>query len=272
MRLYISADLEGVAAVVSSSQLTEPLEYERARRWMTEEVSAAIRGASSAGVDQIVVNDAHLTMTNLLVDDLPGYVEVISGKPKELGMMAAIDDNFDLAFFIGYHARHGSPGVLSHSYSDAIVGMELNGLEIGELGFNAALAGVFGVPVALVSGDEEVALEGSQLVGTSFVIVKSSVSQQSARTLLPKQSQAMIEQKSYEIIQAWKTGNVHLEAYYLEGPYCLRVIFRSPLMAKIVSFMPGLKQRDPCCVEFYHSDFPTVYRAFQAMLILAGRP
>ncbi|QGG47834.1 M55 family metallopeptidase [Heliorestis convoluta] len=269
MRLYISADLEGVAGVVSPRQVTASAAYEEARRWMTEEVCAVSRGALAAGAEKIVVNDGHLSMTNLLLDHLPEKVEVLSGRPKEWGMMCSIDKGFDLAFFVGYHARQGSLGLLSHSYSDAIARIELNGIEVGELGFNAALAGFYGVPVGLVSGDAEVAVEGSHLVGTRFAVVKWPLSQQGARTLLPQKSQALLETHSYEVVRDWLSGENTVEAWCPGGPYQLMVEFRHARMAQVVACMPGLTQRGPCRVEYSHQDLPTLYKAFQAMLLLA---
>src|SRR6266571_4292408 len=159
MRVYISVDMEGVAGVVHESQ-TDPTnpacaaEYARFRRLMTAEANAAIEGALAAGATKLVVNDSHWFMRNLLAEELHQAAELLSGDPKPQSMVEGIDGGFDAAVFIGYHARAGTRhAILDHTYADRIHDVRLNGRPVGELGINAAFAGVAGVPVALVSGD-----------------------------------------------------------------------------------------------------------------------
>lgn len=272
MRIYISADLEGVAGVVSPDQLLSGPGYEKARGWMTAEVAAAIRGAQAAGARSVVVNDAHETMANLLLDQLPSGIHVITGRPKTFGMMNGVDAGFDLAFFIGYHSRIGRTGVLNHSYSARLIdGLKLNGLEIGELSFNAALAGYFNVPVGLVAGDEDLSLEADPYLADSrFVAVKSAASRQSARTMLPADASGLIEEAAFGVTEACIQGNLPAKPWCPEPPFHLQVDFHHSVMADIVAYMPTVCRRDPRSVEFVHDELPTVYKAFQAMMVLAG--
>ena len=161
MRVYISVDMEGIAGVVHESQ-TDPTtpafaaEYARFRRLMTAEANAAVEGALAAGATRALVNDSHWFMRNLLAEELHQAAELVSGDPKPRSMMQEIDQpgGFDAALCIGYHARAGTRNaILDHTYADRIHEVRLNGKPVGELGLNAALAGVHGVPVALVSGD-----------------------------------------------------------------------------------------------------------------------
>lgn len=157
MRVYISVDMEGITGVVSPTQVRPgEREYERFRRIMTQEANAAIRGALAGGATQVVVNDSHGPMTNLLIEDLHSDARLVSGSPKPHGMMQGIGPGFDAAFFIGYHSRHGTAAsVLDHTWSSAsIVDAEINGRSVCEGDLNAGLAGGDGVPVALVTGDE----------------------------------------------------------------------------------------------------------------------
>ncbi|MDD2421157.1 MAG: M55 family metallopeptidase [Heliobacteriaceae bacterium] len=270
--VYISADLEGVAGVVSPGQLTTGPGYETARRRQTREVAAAVRGARAGGAGRILINDAHEGMMNLLLDQLPVGVAVVSGRPKALGMMNGIDGGFDLAFFLGYHPRQGTPGTLSHSFSSRLIrGLWLNGTEVGELGLNAALAGWFGVPVVLVSGDAALAGEAAgQLVGTEFVVVKEPVSQQAAQTMLPATAATLIETRAREVVTAGNAGQLVCTPWRLPQPFRLTVAFHQPVMADVVTYMPGVRRSDPCRVEYVHEAMPVVYKAFQAMLVLAG--
>ena len=154
MKVYISADMEGTSGIVHSNQ-TEPehAEYPAARKLMIGEVNAAIEGAFKGGAKEVLVNDSHDGMRNLAVEDMHPDAIVLSGAPKPHSMMTAIDASFDAAFFTGYHARAGSSFAnLDHTWDGprVIQGVWLNGVEVGEVGLNAALAGhhVSVVPVA----------------------------------------------------------------------------------------------------------------------------
>jgi len=147
MKIYISCDMEGIGGVVHPEQTdpTQP-EYQPARKLMLGEVNAAIEGALAAGATEIVVNDAHWNMRNLPIEDLNPAAIYLSGAPKPYSMMTGVDKTFDAAFFIGYHARAGSAlANVDHTYNDfkTVQGVWLNGVEIGEYGLNAALAGYF---------------------------------------------------------------------------------------------------------------------------------
>src|SRR5213079_1589628 len=202
MRVYISVDMEGIAGVVHESQ-TDPTtpafaaEYARFRRLMTAEAKAAVEGALAAGATRVLVNDSHWFMRNLLAEELHQSAELVSGDPKPRSMMQEIDQQggFDAALFIGYHARAGTRNaILDHTYADRIHEVRLNGKPVGELGLNAGLAGVHGVPVALVSGDSTLAAEAKDLLGdgVATVVVKHAVGRHAARSVAPALACGMI--------------------------------------------------------------------------------
>ena len=153
LKVHISVDMEGVAGVVSTDQLSPgSFEYERFRGFMTREANAAVAGALAAGATEIVVADSHGNGENLLIEMFPPEkVKVIRGFPRRLGMMAGIDPTFDAAVFIGYHAStSNSRGVRAHTFSSAqLTRVALNGEQVTEGAWNAAIAGHFGVPVVL---------------------------------------------------------------------------------------------------------------------------
>ena len=157
MRIYISADMEGTAGVVSWAQVdpSNAHEYPVYRRYMTREVAAAIEGARVSGGREFLVNDSHWDMRNLLWDELPEDVRMISGARKPLSMAQGAEQRFDAAFFTGYHAKIGEANaVLSHTYSDAtLYDVRVNGTPCTEALLNAALLGLYGTPVVLVTGD-----------------------------------------------------------------------------------------------------------------------
>src|SRR2546426_12634919 len=204
MRTYISIDMEGIAGVVHESQTapTTPAfaaEYGRFRRLMTAEANAAVEGALAAGATRVLVNDSHWFMRNLVAEELHQAAELVSGDPKPRSMVQGIEDGggggFDAALFIGYHARAGTRHpILDHTYADRIHEVRLNGKPVGELGLNAAFAGVHGVPVALVSGDSALAAEAKDLLGdgVATVVVKQAVGRHAAQSVAPAVACQMI--------------------------------------------------------------------------------
>ena len=158
-KVYLSVDMEGIWGIVYSDQTSaESPEYGPARKWMVEDVNAVIAGLLEAGATEIVVNDAHGSMRNILASDLNPRASLISGSPKPLTMMQGIDGSFEACLLIGYHAKAGTAwATLDHTISSSTVhAIRINGQEMPELGINGAIAGFFDVPVIMVSGDKEV--------------------------------------------------------------------------------------------------------------------
>src|SRR5262252_4733731 len=195
-KVFISVDMEGITGVVQPAQLgPDGFEYQRAREWMTGEVNAAIAGIRDAGPAKIVVCDSHGNGQSLLIDKVPDDVRIVRGFPRPLEMMQGIDDSFAAAIFIGYHASEWTAdAVRGHTISSArLLGVKLNGNEVSEGIYNAALAGHFGVPVAFVSGDRLAVTQIQKAVpGVEGAIVKEPYGYHSAQTVTPSRGQAMI--------------------------------------------------------------------------------
>lgn len=118
MRVFISVDMEGVAGIADWAQCTAAGEdYALGRDLLLGEVNAAIEGAVAAGATYILVNDAHSAMRNLPPAGLAGRAAYLSGKFKPWYMMQGLDETFDRAIFLGYHAAMATPGILSHTYN-----------------------------------------------------------------------------------------------------------------------------------------------------------
>jgi len=272
VRVYISVDMEGIAGVVHESQ-TDPTnpahaaEYGRFRRLMTAEANAAIEGALAAGASKIVVNDSHWFMRNLLAEELHQAAELLSGDPKPRSMVEGIDAGFDAALFIGYHARAGTRyAVLDHTYADRIHEVRLNGHAVGELGINATLAGVAGVPVALVSGDSSLAAEARALLGeqVATVVVKQAVSRHAARSVAPAVACRMIRDA---VTAALKQPHA---PFVLPPPFTVEVEFALTIHADMAELCPGATRTGGRTVAFSHQDYREVFRGWRAMLNLSA--
>jgi len=278
MRVYLSVDMEGIAGVVHEDQ-TNPVdprcatEYSRFRRLMTREANAAIEGALAGGATKILVNDSHWTMRNLLAEELHPAAELLSGGPKTWSMMEGIDRGWDLAGFIGYHAKAGTvKAILDHTYTSRIQDVRLNGLSVGELGINAALAGAFGVPLAVVSGDDAIAAEAHSLLGDSVrtVTVKEAVSRHSARSAAPEVACTMIREAMREVVTAHRAGESGAQLFVLAAPVHLEVDFTLTVEADHAAMVPGFVRSGPRSVAFSHDDYREVFRAFRTMFNLGG--
>ncbi len=267
MKVYISADLEGISGVVAEVQTEEnQKEYERARRLMTGEVNAAIAGAFEGGASEVLVNDAHGWMGNLLLEELDARAELISGAPKPTSMIEGLDASCDVAFFVGYHAQAGTPmGVLSHTYSGRVFQLALNGEPTGEAGLNGAVAGAYGVPVGLVTGDQSVVEEARRLLApTAAVAVKAAVGRSAARCLPPAVARQRIEAGAKEAVR--HPG----KPFILPPPIVARVTFVRPDQADMAALIPGAERLDGRTVSYQHDDMRALVRVWRAMLALAA--
>lgn len=267
MKVYISVDMEGVSGVVAGEHVdTNHKEYERFRRLMTADANAAIRGAFAGGATEVIVNDAHSTMHNLLIEELHPGATLISGSPKPLSMMEGIAEGADVAFFIGYHARAGNAqGVLNHTWSGIVQDVYLNQRAVGEIGLNAALAGFYGVPVVLVTGDRATTEEAQALLGEiETVAVKDGLGRTAARCLPIETAHARIIQAAQRALA--RPG----QPFVIEPPITLAVEFARTAQADLAALIPGVQRVDGRRVEWTGEDMPTVYRIWRALVTLAG--
>src|SRR3954469_2599427 len=188
--------MEGTAGVVDWAQCIGPgPEYQYYRGLLQDEVNAAIEGALSAGATSFLVNDSHSSMQNLRPDNLLGNARYLSGRHKPLYMMQGLDASFDAVFFVSYHGSMSSrASTLSHTYNPrAIADVRLNGQVTGEAGINALVAMAHGVPIVLVTGDDETATETARFCpGIRAAVVKRSVTRFAADSLHPEQARDLI--------------------------------------------------------------------------------
>ncbi|MDI3480959.1 MAG: D-amino peptidase [Tepidanaerobacteraceae bacterium] len=268
MKIFISADMEGISGVVSMEQI-EPgaRDYERARRMMTREVNAVVEAALECGASEIVVNDSHDNMDNILIEELNPKAVLISGSPKPFSMMQGIDESFDAAFFVGYHARAGTgKAVIDHTYAFRVLSARINGKPMSEAGINGRLAGCFGVPVAFVSGDQNaVACAKEELNGPVGVAVKSAVGRNAA-VIYPF---GVVKQKLRQGVQEAMKNLKSIKPTVENGPVELEVSFSISGMADMAMLIPGTSRKDGRTVVYTATDYMEAFKAFRAMLALS---
>ena len=266
MKVYISVDMEGIACVTHTDHIKlEGGSYQEARKWTTAEANAAIEGAYKAGAKEIVVADGHGKMHNLIPDELHQDVTLVQGVPRPLLMMEGLDKSFDAAMFIGYHARAGNPfGTLAHSFSGRTVHeVRLNQEPVSEALFNAAIAGEFDVPVALISGDDKLAEEiEEKMPWVERVVTKWSLSGTSARNLSPKASQDKIRATAKVALD----GLASKANFKLPPPIQFEVDFKSPMQAFLASDIPGVEKLSGVSVSYSGSDMLEIIRIWRLML------
>ncbi|HEY5339793.1 MAG TPA: M55 family metallopeptidase [Candidatus Aquilonibacter sp.] len=272
MKLYLSTDMEGVAGVTSWEQVDARAphsEYAIYRRYYTLEVAAAIEGARRAGASDVLVNDSHGPMRNLLFDDLPEDIRVIFGNRKPYSMVQDADGGFDGAFFIGYHGAIGDPdAVLCHTYTPSVIyDLHLNGLRCSEATINAALLGAYRVPLLMVTGDRTT-VEGiqTQMPWVHGVIVKESIGMFSANSISPAAAQHAIADGA-----ACALANASAaKPFVIESPIEMRITLAKTEQADYVAMIPGFERSGSREVRFTDPDIRTIFKAFVATFRLGA--
>jgi len=260
VKVFISADMEGLTGVVTGDQLGPTgFEYAAFREVMTAEVNAAIDAARAGGATEILVADSHGNAQNLLVDKLPPDVQLVRSFPRPHGMMEGIDGTFAGVIFIGYHASTTNPrGVRAHTLSSAtLADVRLAGVSLPESGLNAALAGHFGVPVLAISGDDAAVEEAKALLGdVEGAVVKWSTGFHSARTLTPAAGRDVIR----AAVRRAMGRRADFKPYRVRVPAELEVRFKNYRPAEILSLLPGVSRADAHSVRVTVKDMPEAAR------------
>jgi D-amino peptidase len=254
LKIYISADMEGITGVVTDEQLGPAgFEYQRFREFMTAEVNAAIEAAFTAGATEILVSDSHGNGQNLLIEKLPKNVQIVRSWPRPLMMMQGIDETFDGVICIGYHSSTTNPeGVRAHTMSSAtLADVRLNGVSVPEAGINAAIAGHFNVPIIMISGDDAVAKEVTALLGNiEAAIVKWAYGFHSAKTMTPAAGIDLIREKVKKTVGRIK----EFKSYKLKTPIEVEVRFKNYRPAEVLAYLPNVQRMDAHSIKFIGKD------------------
>jgi D-amino peptidase len=278
MRVYISVDMEGIAGISHDRPTTRGNDgYAAAVALMVGEANAAIEGAWAGGATDVVVNDSHGGMDNLLPADLDPRAVVIQGQKAwsmvqgagpEAGLIG--EDPFGVALFVGYHARAGHPsGVIAHTYSSAPTLTTLDGLPCGETAINAAVLGAWGVPVGLVAGDDRLVEEVAEwLPAADRVIVKRAVGWRAAASVHPSIARDLVRSGAERAVRRAVAGE--LEPLRLSAPVRLEVEYRNGGEADHAAVVPPAERFGDRGVRIVAPDMPTAYRAFLAGIRLVA--
>jgi D-amino peptidase len=258
VKVFVSADIEGVAGITSSDEARKgQAGYAPFRSQMDAEVAAACEGALTAGADEVVVKDAHGDGRNLSPGALPVPVRLIRGyNGHPFAMVQGLDESFDAAIFVGYHSRAGSGGhPLSHTLSRTkLFAVRLDGEPASEYRLHRLAAATVDVPVVLVTGDRtlcgEAAADGVRTVAVSDGVGSSTTS------LHPRTA---VERIRAEAEAALRDPLPAPPA--VDGPHRLEVVFKDPAAAYVRSFYPGAEQVDDCTVAVGAHDYFDVLRA-----------
>jgi D-amino peptidase len=259
LRVFISVDMEGIAGVVNAAQLGPgELEYDRFRKLMTAEANAAIDGALAAGATKITVADSHGNGLSILPDELNPKARLIRSWPRPLGMMEGVEGGFDAAIFIGYHASINTPGaVRAHTISSRrFYDLRLNGKHASEALLNAAIAGHFGVPVVIVSGDDKIVEEVHQTISPNVVgvTVKRGIGYHSADSLSPEMARQQILAAAKEALGRRSS----FRSFTLSQPVRMELSFKNMINAEILSYLPGVERIDGATIGFTGKDIVEV--------------
>jgi D-amino peptidase len=226
LKVFISVDMEGLAGVVNGSEVsaTGP-DYAHFRAIMAAETNAAIDGAIRAGATEVVVRDSHGDKRNLLPADVDSRARLLRGQgsgPKN--MMEGIDSTFAAVVFIGYHAKAGTPNaILEHTSNGNVVDFAINGVSLPEGGYNALVAGLYGVPVVFTSGDRAVVEQLRGLLGPiGGVAVKEEIGGDAILGLSPKQAQDEIRRGVEQAVR----DRAKVRPYRLAAPYAMTLRVR----------------------------------------------
>ncbi|WP_436758428.1 M55 family metallopeptidase [Streptosporangium sp. V21-05] len=267
IKVLISVDMEGIAGIVHPAETTpERYDYERGRRLMTAEANAVVAGVIDAEPSaEVLVADSHGPYRNILPEDLDRRARLIRGKPREMGMLAGLEAGAQVAMFVGYHARAGASGaVLAHTITDAILDVRINGASHGEIGINTLLAGSYGVPVVLASGDEAACDEFSALAPRAVTVpVKRGLGQHAADTLHPQEVQDRLRQGAGQAMRLHADDPPAL----VSRPPQVEVDLHQPRSADFSALIPGVT-RSGRTVFFTAETMTAAYGMLQLIALL----
>lgn len=263
MKIYMSVDIEGVAGVIERAQgniESGGFEFQLGRKLMTDETNAAIEGAIQAGATEIVVNDSHGPMRSLLPYELHPKASLIQGRIKHRFMVEGLDESFDAAFLIGYHAPAGvRDGVLNHAFHP--YELRYNGVVWSEIGLTASVAGHYGVPVTLVTGDDAAVRDAANLLPSHVgVSVKRGITRLAGESPHPSEACNLIRDGARQAIERL----AEFQPMQVSTPVTIEMdLYYSP-QADVTALIPGVERVGDRTVRFSAEDAVEAYRTFLA--------
>ena len=272
MKVFISVDMEGICGVVGEEE-TDPEHGGEAYRAnchrMTAEANAAIEGSLKAGASEVLVADSHWNFDNLIPEELHEAATLIRGSPRPFSMVQDLDGSFDAALFVGYHAMAGTPrAIIDHTFTGRIRSVEVNGRAVGETALNAYVAGEFGVPLVLVTGDTALTAEAQAFVrGVHTVAVKESLSTHAAKHLHPRRACALIRTEAERAVR----GAAEVDPLVASKPVSMALDFKGTEAADRAALEPAVARVGGTRIEFSAPDFLQAFRVFYACMHLSSQ-
>jgi D-amino peptidase len=262
-KVFICVDMEGISGVSNVEQTGGTgADYNRARKMMADDTNAAIRGAVAGGATEIVVIDSHGSGHNLQRDDLDAAARLISENFRRYGMMEGLDATFDAVFFIGHHAKAGSPvGVLAHTQNGNIRDVQINGRSVGEGGMNTLYAAWHGVPVVLVTGDQ-IAVAQIQEVATDAlgVTVKRALNAKAVELRPTSETREEIRRAAEQAVRATAK-----RPQRPAGPFRIQIWYRDSSIPEAAEAIPGIERPTPDSTAFTLDSLPAAYALYRVL-------
>lgn len=269
MKIFISADIEGITGVATGQQLRKEGEYQRYRKLMTQDVNAAIEGAFAGGATEVLVADGHGNMSNILIEDFDPRARLIQGSNRVMCQLEGLDNSFDGIMFVGHHGREGGSErtPINHTLAGICVNeMKINGKVVGETEMNAMVAGDFNVPAIFISGDDAYVAEVQQtLPQVEAAIVKRGLDRFAADLLPPKVTHQLIREKAEAAVKKARD----IAPYKVEGPVTFEIEFKSTSQALMNTTLPTVKQIGPKRIHFTCADMVSGYKHMWGCVIIA---
>jgi D-amino peptidase len=262
-RIFISVDMEGIGGI-GTPAMTSPTgkDYALGRKLMTDEVNAVVGAILQHGPAEILVNDSHGDMQNLLNAELDPRVMYIQGAVKPFGMVEGLDSTYAAAIFLGYHSRAGTPnGFIAHTGTGAVKGLWLNDIEVGEGELNAAYAGSIGVPVIMAAGDSAFVEQFTRTVKVEAVATKYAVTPQAARLLHPQ----VVRDRLVAAAGRALANRGSAKPWVIGKPVKVRLRLADNTVTQILQAIPGVRQVDGYTVEFTAPTMADAYRLIRLM-------
>ncbi len=255
--------MEGIGGIGTSAMTnTGGKDYETGRKLMTAEVNAVVAAIFEAGPAEIVVNDSHGDMQNLLHTELDPRVEYIQSNIKPLGMVQGLDASFNGVIFVGYHAMAGTEnGFLAHTGSGNVKGLWLNGVEVGEGGLNTYFAGSIGVPIILASGDKTFTEEIKKLASIRTVVTKEAIGASAARLTHPDAVKKLLQAETKAALK--DIGKAKPLA--VQGPIEFKIKVDNPTRADVAMSIPGMKRVDGYTVSYQAKNMEEAYKLIRVI-------
>ncbi|MFJ7159074.1 M55 family metallopeptidase [Streptomyces sp. NPDC101118] len=269
MKILISADMEGATGVTwPADVLPGTPQWERCRALFTSDVNAAALGFFDGGADEVLVNEAHSTMRNLLLERLDERIQMLTGRHKSLSMVEGVQHgDVDGIAFVGYHTGAGTEGVLAHTYlANSITGVWVDGVRASEGRLNSLVVAEYGVPVVLVTGDDLTCADALHYApGARTVAVKDHVSRYAAVCRTPARTAADIRSAAKEA-----TALAVRHDPRADGPFTVEVEFDAEHLSAAATVVPGVARAGERRIAYTSGTMYEGIRTFKAVTTIVS--